>query len=65
MWACREMPTANATLLELRRVEHVAPLRQPVSVSVSTTFHDMHAQRDRLVFFVFPRLREGWPEDMG
>ena len=29
-----------------------------VSVFISSTFRDMHAERDHLVRFVFPRVRE-------
>jgi len=32
--------------------------RRTVRVFINSTFRDMHAERDRLVRFVFPRLRE-------
>jgi len=35
-----------------------SPLSRTVRVFISSTFKDMHAERDRLVRFVFPELRE-------
>lgn len=37
---------------------HMSATWKTVRVFISSTFRDMHAERDHLMRFVFPRLRE-------